>query len=119
MSTLTFRNSKGNLVEVPVVPASQFKNNFGSVVDKALRGGAIAITKHAAPHAVLLSYAEFASLSQTRGDILQDLSAQFDGLLANMQSPKARQGMQRAFDASPAQLRNAVKKAAAQSTKKK
>lgn len=119
MPILTFRNSEGQLVEVPSVPATQFKNHFGNVVDQAVRGGAVAITKHDAPQAVLLSYAEFHSLVQSRREALEDLDAQFDELLARMQTPKARQSMQRAFDATPPRLGRAAVKAASKSSNKK
>jgi antitoxin Phd len=118
VAILTFRNSQGELVELLSVPATRFKNQFGNVVDQAVRGGAVAITKHDAPRAVLLSYAEFASLIQSRGEVLEELNAQFDDLLARMQTPEARQGMQRAFDATPARLGRAAMKAATKSKKK-
>lgn len=113
MSTLTFRNSRGELVDLPTVAASRFKNEFGAIFEQAALGGAVAITKHDAPKAVLLSYAEFESLVKSRTPALDDLSAQFDGLLARMQSPRARKGMAAAFDASPARLGRAAVKAAA------
>jgi antitoxin Phd len=113
MSALTFRNSRGELVDVPRVAASRFKIEFGAVFEKAVLGGAIVITKHDAPKAVLLSYAEFESLVKSRSPALDDLSAQFDGLLAGMQTPKARKGMTAAFQASPVELGRAAVKAAA------
>jgi len=113
MSTLTFRNRRGELVDLPAVAASRFKNEFGAIFEQAALGGAVAITKHDAPKAVLLSYAEFESLVGSRTPALDDLSAQFEGLLARMQSAKARAGMAAAFDASPARLGRAALKAAA------
>jgi len=113
MSTLTFRNSRGELVDLPTVAASRFKNEFGAIFEQAALGGAVAITRHDAPKAVLLSYAEFESLVKSRTPALDDLSAQFDGLLARMQSRRARKGMAAAFDASPARLGRAAVKAAA------
>ena len=44
MSTLTFRNSQGTLVDIPTVAATQVKNEFGAILDKATRAGAVAIT---------------------------------------------------------------------------
>lgn len=113
MSTLTFRNSRGELVDLPTVAASRFKNEFGAIFEQAALGGAVAITRHDVPKAVLLSYAEFESLVKSRTPALDDLSAQFDGLLARMQTPRARRGMAAAFDASPARLGRAAVKAAA------
>jgi prevent-host-death family protein len=111
MSALTYRNRQGELVDLPTVAATQFKNAFSSVFEQAALGGAVAITKHDAPKAVLLSYAEFESLVKSRAPALDDLSAQFDGLLAGMQTPKARKGMAAAFDAAPATLGRAAVKA--------
>jgi hypothetical protein len=51
-------------------------------------------------------------LIKSRAPALDDLSAQFDSLLARMQTPKAVQGMAAAFDATPAQLGRAAKAAA-------
>ena len=112
MSTLTFRNRRGELVDLPTVAASRFKNEFGAIFEQAALGGAIAITRHDTPKAVLLSYLEFESLVKSRSPTLDDLGAQFDGLLARMQSPKARKGMAAAFNASPARLGRAALRAA-------
>ena len=113
MPTLTFRNRRGELIDLPAVAASRFKNEFGAIFEQAALGGAVAITKHDALKAVLLSYAEFESLVESRTPALDGLSAQFDGLLANMQTPKSRAGMAAAFSASPASLGRAARKAVA------
>lgn len=112
MSTLTYRNRQGELVTLPTVAASRFKNEFGAVFEKATLGGAVAITKHDAPKAVLISYAEFEALMRARFPDLDDLSAQFDGLLAGMQGPKARKAMASAFDADPGRTGKARAKTA-------
>ena len=112
MPTLTFRNRLGELVDLPSVAASRFKNEFGAIFEQAALGGAVAITRHDAPKAVLLSYQEFEALVKARAPALDDLGAQFDGLLARMQSPKARKGMADAFNAPPAKLGRAAVKAA-------
>ena len=112
MSNLTFRNSQGALVDIPTVAATQVKNEFGAILDKATHGGAVAITRHDTPKAVLLSYEEFESLVQARSCTLDKLGAEFDDLLERMQSPKAKRAMDAAFNAPPAKLgRSAVKAA--------
>jgi prevent-host-death family protein len=112
MSKLTFRNSRGDLIDVPSVAATKVKNEFGAILEKATHGGAVAITRHDTPKAVLISYDEFQSLVRTRSQTLENLGAEFDGLLSRMQTPKTRKGMKAAFNASPAQLgRYAVKAA--------
>jgi antitoxin Phd len=113
MSALTFRNSAGELVDVQSVPASRFKNEFGAMFERAAHGAAVAITRHDAPKAVLISYAEFKALVESRTPALDALSSRFDELLARMQTPQARKAVAAAFDASPAALgRSAVKAAA-------
>jgi prevent-host-death family protein len=112
MPALTFRNSHGELVDVPAVAATRLKNEFGTVLEQAVRGGAVAITRHDTPRAVLVSYDEFQALVKERMPSLNDLSAEYDVLLARMQAPKSRKGMQAAFNASPAELGRAAVKAA-------
>jgi len=112
MSTLTFRNSQGALVDIPAVAATQVKNEFGAILEKVTRGGAVAITRHDVPKAVLLSYEEFESLVQIRSRTLENLGAEFDDLLDRMQTPKSKKGMDSAFHASPAKLGRAAMKAA-------
>ncbi len=112
ISVLTFRNSRGDLVDVPSIAATRVKNEFGVVLEQALRGGAIAITRHDTPKAVLISYDEFQALVKERAPVLNDLRAEYDVLLAGMQTPKARKGMEAAFNATPAALGKAAVKAA-------
>jgi antitoxin Phd len=112
MSTLTYRNRAGELVDVPTVAASRFKNEFGAIFEQASVDGAIAITKHNTPKAVLLSYAEFEALTKGSVPALDDLSERFDDLLQRMQTRKAKAAMASAFDATPDELGLAAVKAA-------
>lgn len=112
MSRLTFRNSQGQLVDITSVAATRAKNEFGTLLDEAVRGGAVAITRHERPRAVLISYEEFEALVQARARTLGALSAEFDALLAVMQTPAAREGVSRAFAATPAELGRAAVQAA-------
>ena len=111
MSKLTFRNSRGNLIDVPSVAATKAKNEFGAILDRATHGGAVAITRHDRPKAVLISYAEFQSLARAHSRTLDSLGTEFDALLARIQTPRARKGMKAAFNASPAELGRAAVKA--------
>lgn len=112
MATLTFRNRDGELVDVPTVAATRFKNQFGTIFEQAALGGAVAITKHNTPKAVLLSYAEFEALTKASTPALDDLSGQFDQLLESMQTSQSKSAMASAFDAAPDQLGRAAVKAA-------
>lgn len=112
MSPLSFRNSLGELVDVPAVAATRIKNEFGAVLEQAVRGGAVAITKHETPRAVLVSYEEFQALVKARSPNLDDLTAEYDALLTRMQTSAAANGMAAAFNAPPAELGRAAVKAA-------
>jgi antitoxin Phd len=114
MATLTFRNRDGELVDVPTVAATRFKNEFGTIFEQAALGGAVAITKHNTPKAVLLSYAEFEALTRAAVPELDELTDEFDDLLELMQTSTSKAAMASAFDATPQQLgRSAVKAARA------
>jgi len=107
-SALTFRNSHGELVDVPSVAATELKNKFGTVLEQVTRNGAVAITRHDKTSGVLLSFDEFKSLVQAQSRSLEDLSAEYDTLLAGMQKPGARKKMAAAFNATPAELGRAA-----------
>ena len=107
MATLTFRNRLGELVDVPSVASTRLKNELAAVLEEAARG-AVAITRHDAPKAVLVSYEEFQALVNSRAQSLGELDAEFDALLERMQTPKARKGVEAAFKASPAELGRAA-----------
>jgi antitoxin Phd len=111
---LTFRNRQGELVDVPAVAATRLKNEFGAVLEQALRAGAVAITRHDAPKAVLVSYDEFQALAKAGSHSLSDLTAEYDALLGRMQTPAAKRGMARAFNASPVELGRVAVKATRQ-----
>jgi antitoxin Phd len=111
-ATVTYRNRDGRLVDVPTVSASRLRNAIGTVFDQVTLDGAVVITKHDAPKAVLLSYAEFEALTQSTTPALDDLSERFDELLASMQAPEAKAGVAAAFNATPQELGAAAVKAA-------
>lgn len=112
MSALTYRNGWGELVDIPAVPDTKAKKDFAATLQEAIQCGAVAITGRHATKAVLLSFDEFESLVHARSRMLDDLGAEFDGLVARLQTPAARKGMEAAFHASPAKLGRAAAKAA-------
>ena len=118
MGALTFRNSLGELIDIESVAATRFKNEFATVLDQAVRGRPVAITKHTAARAILISIEEFEALVGERTRSLDALSAEFDGFLARMQTPKARKGMHAAFNASPKVLGRVAVKAARRPSRK-
>src|SRR5258708_7351147 len=90
------------------VTASDAKRKFGRILETAIRGGTVVITKHDAPKAVLISMDQFDTLSQHGVRTIDRLTREFDAMYERMQTPKARAAMRRAFDASPEQLRKAA-----------
>lgn len=112
-STLSvFRNRRSEWGEAASFTATDAKNEFGSVLERVIQGGAVVITKHDAPKAILMSMDEYNALSRATELKLDALSGEFDALLARMQTPKARVAMKAAFDASPKQLGRAAVAAA-------
>jgi antitoxin Phd len=103
-----FRTPRGDERRVPSVSATEAKTEFGRVLDMAIQGQAVVITKHDAPKAVLVSVEVFNALSQAKRGVLDTLTDEFDKLLARMQTPESRAAMQAAFDATPAQLGQAA-----------
>jgi antitoxin Phd len=107
-----FRNARGETREPSLVTASAAKSEFGRVLEMAIQDGAVVITKHDAPKAVLISVETFNALSGATETRLDTLNREFDALLARMQTPKARRGMKTAFAASGKRLGKAAVAAA-------
>ena len=88
--------------------ATEAKNEFGRVLEQAIQGTTVLITKHDSPRAVLISIDHFQTLQEAPQAKLNTLTEQFDTLLERMQSPKARRGMAAAFGANNKQLGKAA-----------
>ena len=106
----------GTPLEAPSFTATVAKNEFGHVLNLVAEARAVVITKHDTPTAVIVSYPQFQALTQASTRQWNTLSADFDELLAGMQSAKSRVGLSAAFDASPAEVGRA---AAPRSTRKR
>lgn len=105
--------------EASRVTASEAKNGFGRVLDRVAREGAVVITKHDRPDAVILSIAEYERLAQSREANADALTAEFDAMYERMQRPDTAARIEAVFALSPAELgRIAVKRAAAAKPKK-
>ena len=92
------------------VSASDAKNQFGQMLEAALRDGAVVITKHDTPKAILLSIEELEAIA-ARGR-LDSLAREFDAKYVRMQQPGFDKALNSAFGASPKQLGAAAVKAA-------
>ena len=114
---LKFRTARGEVRSLERVPASRLKNAPGAIVDQAVAGRPVVITRHDAPRVVILSFDDFEELARAREPELGALEARFDELLAGMQKPEAKRGVRAALGATSAELgRTAV--AAVRKTRK-
>ena len=93
--------------------ATEAKNEFGRLLEQAIQGTTVLITKHDSPRAVLISIDHFQTLQEAPQAKLNTLTEQFDTLLERMQTPTARRGMAAAFRADSKQLGKAAVAAAA------
>jgi antitoxin Phd len=84
--------------------ATEAKNEFGRLLEQAIQGTTVLITKHDSPRAVLISIDHFQALEEAPKLKLNRLTEQFDTLLERMQTPKARRDMAAAFGANNKQL---------------
>lgn len=91
--------------------ATAAKNELGKLLDR-LSYGAVCITRHETPKAVLLSIDDYEALAGTVGRNLDDLTREFDAMLERMQTPGSRDAMMAAFGASPSELGVAARAAA-------
>ena len=96
---------------LPAVTASDLKNNFGEVSVQAMKG-ALAITRHQRAEFVLLPVEQYLELQQARTAPLDALTSQFDAMVARMNTPAAKRGVAKLFQASPAALGKSAVKAA-------
>ena len=100
----TSRNVSSEQVEVKEVSAPDARNAFAQMLETTGRRGFVVINKQNAPKAVLLSFDDFSALVARPTRTLDTLSADFDNMLARMQTPGARAGMKRAFEATSEEL---------------
>jgi prevent-host-death family protein len=93
------------------IPATEAKATFGTLLDQVLGGGHVVITRHEVPKAVLLSYEEYTRLAGSTPS-LGALEAEFDALVARLQTQAAQRGLESAFAAAPRALGKAAVRAA-------
>ena len=98
------------LSALPSVDASTVKNRFRDVAERAAET-AVAINRYGRPEWVIMPADEFVRLEKSSRAPLDSLSSQFDDLVAEMQTAKARKAVRSLFAAAPADLGKAAVKA--------
>ena len=102
-----------DIAGLPSVPATRLKNAFADVWDLVSKRGAVAITRHEKPKGILISVERYQELVNAGRPSLEALTAEYDGLVAKLQTEESRRGLAAAFRASPEELGAAAVEAAA------
>lgn len=101
--------------ELEDAPASELKNKFTGVYQKAIRSGPISITRNRRREAILLPtelYDQMIAELAAR-DPLKVLREEYDTRFAAMQTDEAHEAYERAFNATPDELGKAAAMCAA------
>lgn len=106
-----------SVADFPTIPATEAQNEFGRVMEQAIRDQTVVITRHNVPKVVLLSVERYRELAAAESTILDTLTDEFDAMLARMQAPSVRAGIERGFSATPSTMGKAAQKAARQARK--
>ena len=104
-------------VGVVTVSATDAQNEFGRVMEQAIRDHTVIITRHNVPKVVLLSVERYRELASAESMALDSLTGEFDAMLARMQTPKVRSGTERGFRATPSAMGKAAQQAAGRGKK--
>lgn len=90
---------------LPTIASSDAKNGFAALLERVqYRAETVVITRSAKPAAVMISLDEYTRLLEAVPGPLKALEAHFDDMVARMQTPAAKAGVDALFTASPKQL---------------
>ena len=85
--------------------ATDLKNSVAKVFDAVAAKGAIAITRHDKPRAILLSLEEFEALAPPEPEVdLTALRQKYQDMVKEMQSPEQKAAAEAAFNAADEEL---------------
>ncbi len=98
--------------ELPPVTATALKNSTADVLDQVATQGAVAITRHDKPRAVLVSIDQYERMVGSEGNLLNELQVEYRGMLEKMQAPEQKAAAKRLFEATPEELGAAAVRAA-------
>ncbi|MHB8386667.1 type II toxin-antitoxin system Phd/YefM family antitoxin [Metallibacterium sp.] len=97
------------LDRLPTMASSDAKNGFAALLERVLhKPEPVVITRNARPTAVMLSIEAYERLVEAVPDPLAKLTAEFDALVARMQTPAAKSAVDALFTATPEQLGEAA-----------
>jgi prevent-host-death family protein len=90
--------------ELPPVTATALKNSAADVLDQVAAHGAVAITKHDKPRAVLVSIEQYERMMGAESNLVNELQAEYRGMLEKMQEPEQKAAAEHLFKATPEEL---------------
>lgn len=94
---------------LPTIASSDAKNGFAALLERVqYRAETVLITRSARPAAVMIPLDEYARLLDSAPNPLKALEAHFDDMVAHMQTPAAKAGVDALFAASPEDLSSAA-----------
>ncbi|EQD39901.1 protein containing DUF172 [mine drainage metagenome] len=97
------------LDRLPTMASSDAKNGFAALLERVLhKPEPVVITRNARPTAVMMSIMAYERLVEAVPDPLAKLTAEFDALVARMQTPAAKSAVDALFTATPEQLGEAA-----------
>lgn len=98
-----------SVAALPEITASVLKNKFSEVARLASREP-LAVTRHHRREFVILTAEHYEELQQTRLAPLEGLAAEFDQMVARMNTPKGKRAAASLFSATSADLGRAAMK---------
>jgi len=96
-----------SVADLSEVTASVLKNKFSEVARLA-SSGPLAVSRHNRREFVILTAGQYEELQQSRRAPLESLTAEFDQMVARMNTPKAKRATAALFSASPKALGKAA-----------
>ena len=99
-----------SVADLAEVTSSVLKNKFSEVARLA-SSGPLAVSRHNRREFVILTAAQYEELQQSRRAPLESLAAEFDQMVARMNTPKAKRATSALFSATSAALGRAAMKA--------
>lgn len=94
------------------VSATEAQNNFGLILDRVNREGAVVIERYGRPAAAVVPISEYRAHSKPTTGSLAALAAEYDARMASMQEPLAAGTVERLFDMTSEELGRAAVKGA-------
>lgn len=108
-------------IEVEQMNATEAKNRFGDLLEKAVKNRAVSLMKHGKPAAYVISpalYQLVAATMKATPSPLQRLERDFENMLARMQEPESVAAMKGLMSIDTSALRDSLRQGKKPATRK-